>query len=164
MYKVFTENKAVSFDCKSEDELKNIFHDHKFIEAAGGIVEHQGKYLFILRHGMWDIPKGKLDKNETPEVAAVREIEEECGLHNPVIISKLTDTFHTYEHKGKNVLKKTYWYLLKTTENKLNLTPQTEEGITEVKLFDKNQLHEIKSNTYLSILEVIIALEEKSDH
>ena len=160
MYKVFTENNAVSFDCKSEDELKKVFHDHKFIEAAGGIVEHQGKYLFILRNNFWDIPKGKLDQDETPEIDVVTEIEQECGLHQPVIISKLTDTFHTYEHKGKNVLKKTYWYLLKSTEKNLNMTPQTEEGITEVRLFDKNQFSEIKSNTYLSILEVITRLEE----
>jgi len=161
MYKVFTENKAKSFDCKSESELIALFKDYKFIEAAGGIVVHNGKYLFIKRLGVWDIPKGKLDKNESPEHAAVREIEEECGIRQPKLISKLVDTFHTYEHKGKWVLKKTYWYLLESTEKKLNLVPQTEEDITEVKLFDKNQFLTIKSETYLSILEVIQALEKQ---
>ena len=44
------------------------------------MVRKADAYLFILRNVVWDIPKGKLEKGETPELAAVREIEEECGL------------------------------------------------------------------------------------
>src|ERR1700676_414062 len=35
------------------------------IQAAGGLVRNeQGKLLFMLRRGKWDLPKGKLDKGE----------------------------------------------------------------------------------------------------
>ncbi|MBK9591143.1 MAG: NUDIX domain-containing protein [Crocinitomicaceae bacterium] len=161
MYKVFIDNKSVIFKVKDEDGLKKEFPDYKYIEAAGGLVQHNNTFLFIKRNGVWDIPKGKLDKGETPEIAAVREIEEECGLVKPVIIRHLVDTWHTYEHKGKMVLKKTYWYWLKASETKMNLVPQTEEGITEVAFFNKTEFAKIKADTFLSILEVIEALEKK---
>src|SRR3954466_10320477 len=46
----------------------------KLIEASGGLVKNpKGEYLVILRHGKWDLPKGKLEGDETPELAAVRE-------------------------------------------------------------------------------------------
>ncbi|MBI3133145.1 MAG: NUDIX domain-containing protein [Bacteroidetes bacterium] len=160
MYKVFIDNKSVIFNVTDEDALVREFSGFKFVEAAGGIVQRGNAYLFIKRHGCWDIPKGKIEKGERPETAAVREIEEECGLVKPEIEKHLVNTWHTYEHKGRMVLKKTYWYLLRSTDKELNLVPQLEEGITEVKLFDKNQFSLIKSNTYLSILEVINALEK----
>lgn len=159
MYKVFIENKEVQFDCKSEKELLSEFKDYQFIEAAGGIVTYQNKLLFIKRNGFWDIPKGKLDKGESPEEGAVREIEEECGLNQPKIIKHLLNTWHTYVLKNKKVIKKTYWYLLEASEKELKLVPQMEEGITEVRLFDKNNLSEIKSNTFDSIIQVIATIE-----
>ncbi len=160
MYKVFIDNKSVIFKVKDEAQLKLEFADYKFIEAAGGLVQHNDTFLFIKRNGVWDIPKGKLDKGETPETAAVREIEEECGLVKPEIIKHLVNTWHTYEHKGKMVLKKTYWYWLKATETKMNLVPQTEEGITEVTFFKRTEFEKIKTDTFLSIMEVIEAAEK----
>ena len=59
------------------DYLKDKF---KVVEAAGGIVEKDGKLLMIYRRKMWDIPKGKLDKGETIQECAVREVEEETGV------------------------------------------------------------------------------------
>lgn len=159
MYKVFIDNKSVIFQSANEEELKKEFAGYKFVEAAGGIVQYKDSFLFIKRNGVWDIPKGKLDKFESPEHAAVREIEEECGLIQPEITRHLINTWHTYEHKGKMVLKKTYWYWLKAIEKKLNLVPQIEEGITEVKLFREEDFEEIKKDTFLSIMEVIDVLQ-----
>ena len=34
----------------------------------------------IQRLGDWDLPKGKVEKREGVEAAAVREVQEECGL------------------------------------------------------------------------------------
>ncbi|MFT4600976.1 MAG: 8-oxo-dGTP pyrophosphatase MutT (NUDIX family), partial [Arenicella sp.] len=125
-----------------------------------GLVEFKGKFLFIKRNGLWDIPKGKLEKGESIEEGAVREIEEECGVENPVILSHLVDTFHTYNYKGKDVLKKTYWFHLSLDEVN-ELVPQGEEGITEVGFFGLDELNEIEANTYVSILEVIQKMKER---
>lgn len=159
MYKVFIDNEVKTYQLKSEKELLQKFSDHKFIEAAGGIVKRGNQFLFIKRHGLWDIPKGKLESGEKVKDAAVREIEEECGLVAPQIVDHLIDTWHTYAHKGKNVLKKTYWYVLDEGEKIMELVPQLEENISEVRYFSLNELDTVKANTYGSILEVINKLE-----
>ena len=161
MYKVFIENEVKTFQLNSEKELLREFEGYKFIEAAGGLVERDGGYLFILRHGIWDIPKGKLEKGEAVEIAAVREIEEECGLVAPRIKDHLLDTWHTYEYKGKKVLKKTYWFHLESTDPNEKLVPQTEEDITELRYFRPEEFHVILANTYDSIKEVLDSLSKK---
>lgn len=160
MYKVFIDNKSVIFNVSDEDTLRKSFPGYAFVEAAGGIVQSNDRYLFIRRNGCWDIPKGKLDKGESPEQAAVREIEEECGLVGPRIRQHLTNTWHTYEHKGKSVLKKTYWFWLTEGDPSASLVPQLEEGITEVRFFKREAFSEIRQHTYRSIVEVIDALEK----
>ncbi len=53
----------------------------RVVEAAGGIVFNQeNKILFIHRLGRWDLPKGKIEPEESLENAALRELEEETGL------------------------------------------------------------------------------------
>lgn len=81
---------------------------YTLIEAAGGLVKNEeDKYLVIFRRGKWDLPKGKLDYDETPEQAAVREVEEECGIGQLRILKALPATFHTYPEGGKRILKNT---------------------------------------------------------
>lgn len=52
------------------------------IEAAGGVVEQEGLIAVVHRprYDDWSLPKGKLDKNESSERAALREVQEETGL------------------------------------------------------------------------------------
>jgi ADP-ribose pyrophosphatase YjhB (NUDIX family) len=121
-------------------------------EAAGGLVlNEKGAYLLIFRRGKWDLPKGKLDYDETPEQAAVREVSEECGLELPEIIQPLQKTFHTFSERQKRVLKKTHWYLMKATGT-TELFPQIEEDITEAVWMTKMDIKEkVFSNTYASI-------------
>ena len=53
----------------------------KLIMAAGGIVEQDGEILLVQRprYRDWSLPKGKLDRGETPLQAALREVREETG-------------------------------------------------------------------------------------
>ena len=155
MYKVFIDNNPKIYQLDTEVELLEKFPDHQFIEAAGGIVRRENTFLFIKRHGKWDIPKGKLEPGESVEDAAVREIEEECGVVAPTIFDHIMDTWHTYEHKGEMVLKKTYWFLLDETDPEEVLVPQEEEGITEVRFFKTSEFPEVLDNTYRSIEEVV---------
>ena len=127
----------------------------KVIEAAGGLVKNKkGEYLFIFRNEKWDLPKGKLDKGETAKNAAVREVEEECGVGKLKIVKELESTYHTYHEEEKAILKKTYWFEM-SCEDDAKLVPQKEEGITEVKWLSKNELDQFYENTYESIKEVL---------
>jgi 8-oxo-dGTP pyrophosphatase MutT (NUDIX family) len=137
-----------------EKEFERLFFDFDKIEAAGGIVKRKNRFLFIKRNGFWDIPKGKLELNESIETCAIREIEEECGLINPEIIESVCTTYHTYEYKGKPTIKKTYWFSL-IYEGDKKLNPQEEEGITHVKWMKKHKIEKIRENTFASIIDVL---------
>lgn len=52
------------------------------VEAAGGVVERDGRIAVVHRprYDDWSLPKGKLDRGESFEQAALREVEEETGL------------------------------------------------------------------------------------
>ncbi len=154
--KVPKKKNIVVFSDVIEDEFKRIFHAYDFIEAAGGIVQRKKKYLFIKRNGVWDIPKGKLEANESIEEGAIREVEEECGIVGPTINEKIIITYHTYRYKNQPTIKKTYWFAMNYDGPK-ELEPQTEEGISKVKWFKKDELDKVRKSTYPSILEVMNA-------
>lgn len=135
--------------------LANFSMAFKVIEAAGGLVKNKkGEYLFIFRNGKWDLPKGKIEKGEGIKEAAIREVEEECGIGKLKIGKDLESTYHTYVQDGKSILKRTYWFEM-TSEDESKLVPQTEEGITDVKWLSKSDLQQVCENTYESIKEVI---------
>jgi len=128
---------------------------YRLIEAAGGLVKNdKDEILVIYRREKWDLAKGKLEKNETPEIAAIREVEEECGINKLEIKELLETTYHTYRFKNKDILKRTYWFEM-IHHGDQNTSPQTEEEITEVKWVKTDNLDEITKNTFPSIIEVL---------
>ncbi len=138
---------------KALNILKKSFH---YIEAAGGFIEKNNEILFIRRHDRWDLPKGKLEKNETVEEAAVRECEEECAIKNLKIIKPLSSTFHIYQYKKGYALKQSYWFYMQTDYSE-KLIPQLEESITEVKWFTKKDIESIiLKDTYYTISDVTL--------
>ncbi len=141
-----------------EDLLTIVKSSFLYLEAAGGAVLNEDcELLCMFRRGFWDLPKGKLDKGETPETAAVREVQEETGVKNITLKDYITSTWHTYEHpKGKGtVLKQTYWYAMESSK-KEELTPETGEGITEVCWLSKEKIKKVVlSQTFPSIVDVI---------
>ncbi|MFT3844051.1 MAG: NUDIX hydrolase [Lacibacter sp.] len=138
------------------EKLKKAFFKHFIpVTAAGGVVENEkGEVLLIFRRGKWDLPKGKLDKGESIEQCAVREVEEETGLTNIQLKKLLTITYHTYDEFGKHMLKDSHWYKMKVKGSQ-NITPQTEEEIIEVKWVKKKDLKDYFSNTFPSVKDVL---------
>ena len=122
--------KAVYLYHPKEEKLEKHFLKHfPVIEAAGGLVEHtDGRYLFIYRNDKWDLPKGKIEKNEVIIDAAIREVIEETGVGDLMATKPLNTTYHVFNAKGKFKLKKTYWFLMKSNYN-APLVPQEEENI-----------------------------------
>ena len=113
-------------------QLFSDFASHfRIIEAAGGLVhnkEAEGEVLLIFKRDHWDLPKGKIDKGESREEAAVREVLEETGLASVELGDYLGITYHTYrDRKNRRILKYTYWYRMKAERE--TLMPQAEEEI-----------------------------------
>ncbi|EAQ40940.2 NUDIX hydrolase [Polaribacter sp. MED152] len=131
----------------------------KVIPAAGGlVVNNQQSVLFIFRNGTWDLPKGWIEKGESKELAAVREVEEECGITNLSILKPLATTYHIYKHKGLK-LKETHWFLMHSNDAS-PLTPQLEEGITKVVFLNTIEIKKTLSNTYANIKLVYDAYKQ----
>ena len=138
-----------------EKNWKRFVKQFKIIEAAGGVVlNQQDDWLFIHRLGKWDLPKGKLEKGEKPKEAATREVSEECGIPEPAILAHITDSYHVYPLNGKRILKRTYWYLMRSTAH-TGLVAQAEEGITDVRWVNKFQVAVVAADSYGSIRQVI---------
>ena len=141
---------------KNLEDLKKAFFKHfSLIEAAGGIVQNNKKeLLFIHRLGKWDLPKGKMEKDENPDACALREVEEETGVTNLKLKKKIGETYHTYDEFGKHILKTTYWYYMVCPAMQ-NLVPQIEENITETKWVSTKNIKDPVANTYPSIKDIL---------
>lgn len=146
----------IYFFNKSEKKLRNYFNSlFRIIEAAGGLVKNEkGEWLFIYRNGKWDLPKGKIEKGEGIKKAAIREVEEECGIKKLKIIKELPSTYHTYFMEEKAILKRTYWFEMICADDS-KLVPQMDEGITAAKWLSSKKLKQVYANTYESIKEVM---------
>jgi 8-oxo-dGTP pyrophosphatase MutT (NUDIX family) len=156
-------DKKLDFILLNKDtiELWNSFKSQMIeIPAAGGLVMNKNhSVLFIKRLGVWDLPKGKIEKHETSESAAIREVEEESGASGLKIIKQLDSTFHIYrspylKSPDNLVLKETKWFLM-NCEGQQTLIPQVEENIEEVKWFALDELDKVIQNTYLSLRELL---------
>lgn len=115
------------------EKLKaDFFNAFKVEEAGGGLVLNQEKeVLMILRNGYWDMAKGHIEKGETREAAAIREVQEETGVQNIELGEFIQTTYHTYRNrKNKRILKLSHWFRM--TSNDIVLVPQEEEGIEKV--------------------------------
>lgn len=135
-------------------EFQKLF---RIIEAAGGIVNNpEGDILFIKRLGKWDLPKGKMEKGESREESAVREIEEETGLANVELVQFINTTYHIYvERNGDKVLKCTHWFEM-NFDGEDTSKPQIEEGITEVAWKNTAQIEdEVFPSTFKNIKLIV---------
>lgn len=138
-----------------EELKKAFFKKFDLVPAAGAVVLNEKKeVLLIFRRGKWDLPKGKLDKNEKPETCALRETEEETGLRNLKLSSFLTITYHTYHEGARFKLKETNWFIVKS-EGKQELTPQSEEDIEKVIWATQRDLERYMNNSYTLVREIL---------
>ena len=83
----------------------------KLVVAAGGVVSRltpRGReYLLVYRrrYGDWSLPKGKVKEGESPEQAALREVQEETGC-----LVRLGEYLGEIRYEAKGVPKVVHWW------------------------------------------------------
>ncbi|NOY49334.1 MAG: NUDIX domain-containing protein [Chlorobi bacterium] len=136
------------------DELFDAFSSYfRLIDAAGGLVLNKNlKVLFIKRFGLWDFPKGKMEKGESPEEAAIREVQEETSVKGLETTQQLPSTWHVYKMDEKWVLKKTFWFEMRTDSDS-KLIPQKKEDIETAEWRNQEEAEELLKLSYRSLRE-----------
>lgn len=120
-------------------------------KAGGGLVFNElDQVLFIFRNGKWDLPKGGIEKNETIEDAAMREVTEETGVGKLKILEKLPKTYHVFKRNGSYKLKVTHWFKMQSKHSG-KLTGQIEEGIEKVAWLNPEEVESALQNSYENI-------------
>lgn len=133
------------------------------IAAAGGIVYNDKKEILVIyRRKTWDLPKGKIEPGEKKKEAAIREVQEECGLTNVEIINKLGNTYHTFGAKGKRKLKVSTWYTMYS--NDIDVKPQAEEDIDRAEWMSLDTFLADAKPVFPNILDVVEAYSLKNFH
>lgn len=103
--------------------------------SSGGVVfRHNGaehiEFLLIRDpYDNWGLPKGHIEGGETPEAAALREVEEETGLKDLELIAQLPTIDWFFRDRGKLVHKFCHFFLLRCVSGEP--VPQLDEGITQ---------------------------------
>lgn len=145
---IFRDNLPVAI--RNEQEWNDFAREYTLIHAAGGIVtDANNEILMIHRLGFWDFPKGKVEAGEEWEAAAVREVQEETGLHNITLGEALPNTYHTYNLRGTPILKITHWYAMRAPQQPL--TPQTEEDISQAAWVPRTEISGHLQDSYPSL-------------
>lgn len=113
----------------------------KKIELAGAILlDKDNKILLMHRNTndrkQWELPGGKLEKNELPEQAAIRELKEELNIKVQII------KYIGFKESLENgIILKYHWYKCKIEKGVPTLM---EEKFDDIKYFSNDELLENK--------------------
>lgn len=103
----------------------------------------------------WEIAKGKLEPGESPEAAAVREIQEEMGLSSPLrVVRHVGDVRYGFTAPGDLPrLKTIFFFLVEPIEPMSSFSPQASEGIAQVGWFTVDEA--VRAVTHTSLVPVM---------
>jgi len=145
---------AIFINPDTDAMLETVKGYFNILVAAGGLITNQEEEILLMfRRGKWDLPKGKQDEGENLEACALREVEEETGLHSITLEHKITETLHFYTYKERKILKHTYWYKMKFTGTELTI-PQIEEDIVDIQWVKPEHLGKYLKFSYQNITDV----------
>ena len=81
--------------------------------------------------GILTFPKGFMEIGEDAKHTAKREATEETGITNITLVSDLPSVSYFYTRNGQSIRKHVQYFLFISNKEE-QLTPQIEEGITEI--------------------------------
>jgi 8-oxo-dGTP pyrophosphatase MutT (NUDIX family) len=105
----------------------------KLETSAGGVIYRwhgSTPHVLLIRDSYrnWGFPKGHLEEGETPDAAALREVEAETGLAHLVLGPRLQTIDWFFRARGRLIHKYCHFYLIESPSGQTS--PQREEGIT----------------------------------
>lgn len=104
------EKKIKTKNDKKPNKFNSYYDELPYRKAVGLMILNSEKNVFIAkRKGFrgkngWQMPQGGIDEGETPEIAALREMREEIGSNNGIIVAQ-TVNWHNYDIP-RNIIKK----------------------------------------------------------
>ncbi len=125
--------------------------------SAGGVVFHiaDGQALFLLirdSYRNWGFPKGHLEKDEAPDRAALREVQEETGLASLSLRGEIETIDWYFRFRGRLIHKYCHFFLIESSSSETS--PQREEGITACRWAPLNDAVELIS--YANARDVLL--------
>ena len=105
-------------------------------QSAGAVIIrnlfHTWEVLLIRdMKGILTFPKGFMELGENAKQTAKREATEETGITNITLLSELPSVSYFYTRDGQSIKKQVQYFLFISNKDE-QLTPQIEEGITEI--------------------------------
>ena len=86
---------------------------------------------FLLLHyagGHWDFPKGHVEKGETEEATALRELEEETGISRVRIVPGFQEKItYYYKRKKETIFKQVRFFLVESKQTVVKLSLEHQE-------------------------------------
>ena len=120
--------------------------------SAGGVVyrESKGGFEFAVCHrntsGLWALPKGTPEGEETIQQTALREVNEETGLDIEIELD-LGYIEYSFERLSQKIKKRVYFFLMKAIGGSI-----------------ENHDHEFDEIRWLSAADFPVALTYLSEH
>ena len=109
--------------------------------SSGGVLVRrlQGEWKFAAIRpngkpdGVWALPKGLVDRGESAEATALREVAEETGAHGRSL-GKLGDVRYVYSRSGRRIFKVVSFYLVRYSGGRLGqLAPEQLREVAEAR-------------------------------
>jgi 8-oxo-dGTP pyrophosphatase MutT (NUDIX family) len=109
--------------------------------SSGGVLVRRlrGEWVFAAirpngkPEGVWALPKGLVDRGESVEATALREVAEETGAKGRSL-GKLGDVRYVYTRGGRRIFKVVSFYLLRYSGGRLGeLAPEQRHEVAEVR-------------------------------
>ncbi len=108
--------------------------------SAGGVVIFGNTILLLKKYnGDWVLPKGKVERNENFDSAAIREVFEESGVKGNILkyLGKIHYTFRNNREENEIINKTVHWYLM--ISRNMHCTPQKREGFIDARFVHINR-------------------------
>lgn len=89
----------------------------KEVSAGGVVYRRNGDNINVIvckdaYYHRWVLPKGLVEKGESPEITALREVREEVGVTTRLIDALGEPERYIYTSRGMRVFKSVYYFLL----------------------------------------------------